>query len=622
MSNADDDDVLAFAEEDETPVVAPSRRDDWKLLVVDDEEEVHTVTKLALKGFEFQGRRLTFFDAYSAAQAIAILEREKDIAVILLDVVMESDDAGFRVVKHVRDVLQNNLVRIILRTGQPGRAPEKSVIVDYDINDYKAKTELTAQKLFTSTVAALRSYRDVQRIDTNRLGLERIIDASVSIFQIQSIEKFLSGMVLQISSILGLNEDSLFAMSSAFVAGSAESSGDASEPVVLAGIGRYASKSNGPASAIDDSTARGLVLGAFETSRSVFEAGRFVFAFKSKSRSFVLYLESESPRGVLDAWDQRLIELFCSNFAVAYDNLELHEGMSELNRAYGQFAPSDAVRFLGKKSITDVRLGQSALANVAVMFLDLRGFTAIAERMTPDDCLRFLNSFLAHIGPCVDEHHGVINKYLGDGFMALFDGPDGIANAAACAGAIRRATETYNRAHRSSVVPGFRAGGEQRLPVDVGIGISAGPVILGTMGFRDRIEFTVLGDTVNTASRIEGLTKHFGAPVLVTESFVAGLPSAVARRRIGRASVIGKARGIELYELFDADEEALRAQKIVTGEIFDRACRDLEAMRYDEARVLLDAVVAASPEDRVARYHLEHLGQRPPHAYSRRTDIT
>ncbi len=617
--STNDDDLLEFAEEDEAPAAPRSRLDDWKILIVDDEEEVHTVTKLALKGFEFQERGLAFLDAHSAQDAMAILAQERDIAVIFLDVVMETDDAGFRVVKFVREELKNHLVRIILRTGQPGRAPEKSVIVDYDINDYKAKTELTAQKLFTSTVAALRSYRDVHRIDMNRLGLERIIDASVSIFQIQSIEKFLSGMVMQISSILGLNEHSVFCMSSAFMAGSDESSDGRAR--VLAGIGRYASATNGRADDIEDAAARSLVLQSIEREKSVFEEGRFVFAFRSKKRSFALYLESESTRGVLDDWDRHLIELFCSNFAVAYDNLELHEGMSALNRAYGQFAPSDAVRFLGKKSITDVGLGESALADVAVMFLDLRGFTSIAENMKPDECLRFLNSYLAYVGPIVDLHHGVVNKYLGDGFMALFDGEDAVLNAAKCASEIGRATVEYNKRHRSVEVPAFRSDGAARKPLEVGIGMASGQVILGTMGFRDRIEFTVLGDTVNTASRVEGLTKHFGSQVLVTRGFAERLPADVARRRIGRVTVVGKAQAIEIVELFQGDDDDQRARKQSYAGAFEDACRWLEARDYEAARPILERIVVENPGDRAAAYHLAHLGQRPPHLFSRRTDV-
>ena len=173
----DNDDLLFEDEAPEAPrpSIAPAG---WKMLVVDDEPEVHSITRLVLADFAFKGRTTQFFSAYSAADAIAILERERDIAVILLDVVMETDDAGLKLVHHIREVMGNRHVRIILRTGQPGQAPERSVILEYDINDYKAKTQLTAQQLFTCTVAALRSYEDLITIDANRRGLEKIIEAS------------------------------------------------------------------------------------------------------------------------------------------------------------------------------------------------------------------------------------------------------------------------------------------------------------------------------------------------------------------------------------------------------------------------------------------------------------
>jgi diguanylate cyclase (GGDEF)-like protein/PAS domain S-box-containing protein len=131
----------------------------WKILIADDEPDVHHVTRLALHGFQFADRGLELFNAYSMAEAQVILRAQKDIAVALLDVVMEYDDAGLRLVQYIRNDLKNKFIRIILRTGQPGQAPERHVITHYDINDYKAKTELTAQKLFSAMVTALRSYR-------------------------------------------------------------------------------------------------------------------------------------------------------------------------------------------------------------------------------------------------------------------------------------------------------------------------------------------------------------------------------------------------------------------------------------------------------------------------------
>jgi len=130
----------------------------WKVLIVDDEPAIHGVTVMVLSGLRFRDRGLRFLSAHNSAQARALLAAHDDIALILLDVVMESDDAGLQLVRYIRDELHNDLVRIILRTGQPGQAPERQVILEYDINDYKEKTELTAQKLSTAVVAALRGY--------------------------------------------------------------------------------------------------------------------------------------------------------------------------------------------------------------------------------------------------------------------------------------------------------------------------------------------------------------------------------------------------------------------------------------------------------------------------------
>ena len=148
----------------------------WKLLIVDDEPAIHGVTTMVLSGLRFRGRSLRFLSAYDGLQARQLLAEHDDIALILLDVVMESDDAGLQLVRHIRDVLGNDVVRIILRTGQAGQAPEREVILEYDINDYKEKTELTAQKLSTAVVAALRGYLALNEL----AALNRELEAKVT----------------------------------------------------------------------------------------------------------------------------------------------------------------------------------------------------------------------------------------------------------------------------------------------------------------------------------------------------------------------------------------------------------------------------------------------------------
>ncbi|HEY9887233.1 MAG TPA: MarR family transcriptional regulator [Candidatus Obscuribacterales bacterium] len=155
-----DDDEILFAEETETSQPAAS----WKILIVDDEAEVHDITQLALADVTFAGRALTFLNAYSAQEAQAILQTQADIAIVLLDVVMETEDAGLQLITYIRETLGNLTTRIIVRTGQPGQAPEDIVVVNYGINDYRLKTELTARKLFIAVITALRAFSTITQV--------------------------------------------------------------------------------------------------------------------------------------------------------------------------------------------------------------------------------------------------------------------------------------------------------------------------------------------------------------------------------------------------------------------------------------------------------------------------
>lgn len=196
MASMTDEDLLFTEEEAETAPPA-ALGPPWKLLVVDDEEEVHAVTRLALGDLVFLDRPLEVLKALSGRQAMEVLRDHPDVAVILLDVVMEADDAGLRLVHRIRHDLGNRTARIILRTGQPGAAPEKEVIVGYDINDYKAKTELTESRLFTTVVAALRGYRDLMAIqEANERLEERVADRTRELRKFQAAVEHSSVSIL------------------------------------------------------------------------------------------------------------------------------------------------------------------------------------------------------------------------------------------------------------------------------------------------------------------------------------------------------------------------------------------------------------------------------------------
>ncbi|QPK63325.1 DUF3369 domain-containing protein [Methylomonas sp. LL1] len=179
----------------------------WKVLIVDDEPDVRKLTRISLRDFSFANRALQFIEAGSAAEAKECLEQHPDIALALVDVVMESQDAGLQLVEYIRRELGNALIRIVIRTGQPGVAPERFVIDHYDIDDYKDKTELTATRLYTTVRSALKAFRDLHTIDTNRRGLERVLQATPSIYQLghEPLADFFDGMLTQVIGLCRLS---------------------------------------------------------------------------------------------------------------------------------------------------------------------------------------------------------------------------------------------------------------------------------------------------------------------------------------------------------------------------------------------------------------------------------
>ncbi len=317
-----------FAEEpDELP---PTHHGSWKVLIVDDEPEVHAVTKLALSDFSFQGKNLEFISAYSGTEAKKMIELHPDAAIMLLDVVMETDDAGLLVARYIREELHNHYVRIILRTGQPGQAPERQVIVNYDINDYKSKTELTAQKLFTVVMSSLRSYRDILSIDSSRKGLEKIITASADLFSAHSMEQFIDGVLQQLTSILGCNDNALLVTSS-LVAGNVHENQQPDELVVFAGLGEFEHKEGQTVSSVLDP----ILMDAFHQalhSRSIVYRDNYLVAYcTSKFTHGSLLYVSGLPNLVNDN-QKRLIELFSQNVQIAYENVQLQHEIEDTQR--------------------------------------------------------------------------------------------------------------------------------------------------------------------------------------------------------------------------------------------------------------------------------------------------
>ncbi len=184
----------------------------WKVLLVDDDQQMHQITQLALKNFSFQNRPLNLISAYSGTEAQTIFNQEDDIALALVDVVMETEHAGLDLVRYIRNDLDNKMIRLVLRTGQAGQAPEDRVIQEYEIDDYKEKTELTTQKLRTLLYSMLRSYRDLCLIREQKEGLSRVIEASAKVQNTKTLQAYAATVLNQLTSLLSLEASAFYCL--------------------------------------------------------------------------------------------------------------------------------------------------------------------------------------------------------------------------------------------------------------------------------------------------------------------------------------------------------------------------------------------------------------------------
>ena len=312
-------------EEDETFSIGS-----WKVIIVDDEPEVHAVTKLALSDFIFQDRKLEFISAYSGAEGKKVITENPDAAIILLDVVMETDDAGLQVAQFIREEANNHKIRIILRTGQPGQAPERQVILNYDINDYKSKTELTAQKLFTVIMSSLRAYRDIVALDNSRKGLTKIIEASADIFSIHSMDQFIDGVMQQLTSVIGCgNEKAMYITDTLMV--NCENLRNKDGLTVIAAQGEFESSLGKNVKDVVNEELQAAFQEAISTKSIVYRGDYLVaYCYSRFSNNSILYV-SGLPKEVSQT-ERTLIELFAQNVQIAYENVQLQLELEDTQR--------------------------------------------------------------------------------------------------------------------------------------------------------------------------------------------------------------------------------------------------------------------------------------------------
>ena len=355
-----DDELMTFLSEHDTAPVAEKPR--WRVLIVDDEPDVHQATEIAMGGILIEGRTVEFVHAYSAQDARRCLAEHDDLAVMLLDVVMETPDAGLQLVRHVREELGNQALRVILRTGQPGYAPEIDTIRTYDINDYKTKSELTRVRLFTSLTVAVRSYWQIHQLEANRRGLEMIVAASTDLSRPKGLQRFAKGIVTQLCALLSVPDEGVVCAA----ASPAETPSD-NHPYILAAAGRYSEWIGLSLADIPDPRVRIELEKSLTDRRHHFGQTTRLFFSAPGGVSIAAFVDVDHQ---LSNVDLELLGLFCSNIAVAFDNTVLLKRISDL-------AYEDPLLKLPNRNSFVARIDQRRQEADMLALIDIDGFADI-----------------------------------------------------------------------------------------------------------------------------------------------------------------------------------------------------------------------------------------------------
>ncbi|MBS7326656.1 MAG: EAL domain-containing protein [Thiopseudomonas sp.] len=350
------DDIIYFADDPEPS--APEQTAVWHVLLVDDDPDVHQATTLTLRNLVFEGRRLAFSHALSSAEAQQILRGDIRFAVAIVDVVMESGTAGLELVRYIREQLRDTALRIILRTGQPGYAPEMSTIQNYDINDYRTKSELNQTRLFTSLTMAIRSHAQIRQLELGRSGLEIILESTRRLGRPEGLNQFASGLLTQLCALLGVDCDSLVC---------AAVHPDTRQPYVMAAAGRYRDWLGLPLEKLPNETVRTSLQESLKQREHRLDSILSLYFAGVDNQALAAYVNIEQP---LDSIQRGLLEVFCSNMSVAFENLQLYLDIETL-------AYQDALVGLPNRNALLLALSHRPDSDKVLALVDLDNFADI-----------------------------------------------------------------------------------------------------------------------------------------------------------------------------------------------------------------------------------------------------
>lgn len=385
----------------------------WCVLLVDDEAEIHAVTRLALRGFEFQGRPLELLSAHSAAEARGVFASRQDISLALIDVVMETEHAGLDLVRYLRDECNNKLTRLVMRTGQAGQAPEDQVIREYDIDDYKEKTELTTQKLRTLLYSMLRAYRDLCVIEEQRQGLSNVLKASAKVQNTATLKLFSSTVLEQLTSLLHLNRSALYCI--VLPGGSNEER----KTRTLAATGDFVNyQSESSFEALPTEVSQRFQQSLVERRSLHFNGVYVMYMQGERSGANLLYVTHDEPISDLD---RQLLEIYIHNAALTFENINLMEDLQETSKEL-VCTLADAVEARSKETgahVQRVALISELLANL--LGLDERDVLMIKHASPLHDIgkVAIPDSILHKPGKLDDAEWAVMKKHVDYGVSIL-----------------------------------------------------------------------------------------------------------------------------------------------------------------------------------------------------------
>jgi two-component system sensor histidine kinase ChiS len=284
----------------------------------------------------------------------------------------------------------------------------------------------------------------------------------------------------------------------------------------------------------------------------------------------------------------------------AHDQLEIRvqERTAELaktNAGYRRFVPHEFLRYLGKESIVDVNLGDQVQGQMAILCSDIRSFTTLSETMSPQESFNFLNTYLGYVSPVIRRYHGFIDKYIGDAVMALF--PEKTEHALQAAITMRKELLQFNEERAAQGQP----------PLNTGTSIHSGGMMMGTIGEAERMESTVISDAVNLAFRLEGLTKMYGASIVMSQDALFSLesPTQYQFRFLDRVRVKGKNEPVSVFEVFDGDPLDIVSLKLKTQTDFEKGLLHYHSQEFAEAKLFFETVLNENPNDRAAQLYLK-----------------